>query len=122
MKDYKDYEKVNIGASDIASLTVKNNAKSMYFRWIRIDHPLEFQLKFGGDGECFGRFVDGDTEVPKHYELVAELLEVSEIRLVSDDGSEFVRQLTEPSYVEIFRASEATALFKVSKYSKGTWL
>ena len=64
MKNYKDYEKQCIGASDIASLIL---------RGINTNGELELKsLKFGGDGVYWAYVADADTEIPEHYTQVAE--------------------------------------------------
>ena len=63
MKNYKDFEKIYIGGSDIANITVrycsKNDMKIKYFN-----------LKFNEDNEYWAHFVDEPAEIGAHYEKV----------------------------------------------------
>ena len=56
MKNYKNYKKVYIGESDIASLTLRAPTKAHI-------------LKFGSDGCYEAYIVDGKAEIGNHYKL-----------------------------------------------------
>lgn len=60
MKNYKDFAKKYIGASDIASLTVRSGSTVA-------------ALDFGQDNEYQAYIVEGDTAIPDHYHLVLDL-------------------------------------------------
>lgn len=63
MKNYKDFEKVSLGSSDIASLTMRFCSSK----------KAEFgDLKFGQDSSYSAYFVNEEIDIPEHYELVAE--------------------------------------------------
>lgn len=56
MKMYKDFPKVYIGESDIASLTLRT--------------PVDAHvLKFGSDGYYKAYIVNGEAEIGNHYKL-----------------------------------------------------
>lgn len=55
MKNYKDYEKVNIGCSDMAALILCSPAKLQY-------------LNMGMDGCYQAYLLDEEAEIPSHYE------------------------------------------------------
>ncbi len=59
MKSYKSFNKAFIGASDIASLTVRSCGKVAV-------------LNFGSDGSYHAYIVKGEAEIGTHYELVFE--------------------------------------------------
>lgn len=59
MKNYKDYQKVSIGSSDIASLVLVGISES--------NLKAEF-LHFAGDGEYQAYIVDNEAEIGAHYE------------------------------------------------------
>nr|DAY64150.1 MAG TPA: hypothetical protein [Caudoviricetes sp.] len=60
MKNYKDFAKMYIGESDIASLTVRSGSTVA-------------ALDFGQDNEYQAYIVDGNTAIPDHYHLVLDL-------------------------------------------------
>lgn len=59
-KSYKDFEKVYIGSSDIASLI----ARFCYAKTAKI-------IEFGGDDDYHAYFVNQKIKMPKYYKLVA---------------------------------------------------
>ena len=62
MKSYRDYDRVYIGSSDIASLTIvapRDNGD-----------PLAKSLDFGIDSNYFAYLVDGEAKIGDHYKLV----------------------------------------------------
>lgn len=59
MKSYKEYEKRNIGASDIASLILSSPEKVEY-------------INFGEDGLYSAYIVDEKAEIGSHYKKVFE--------------------------------------------------
>lgn len=56
MKDHHSYNKVFIGASDMASLTVRTPDQVAI-------------LNFGEDGDYRAYIVDSECEIPEHYKL-----------------------------------------------------
>lgn len=90
MKNYKDYFKQFIGESDIACLTVRACGDVG-------------TIEFGEDGAYHARIVDGDTEIPAHYERV---FETGEPWLwIYDDGGR-VASLTNKNGFGIYRAGD----------------
>lgn len=63
MKNYKDFEKVFIGDSDVAALIVAGNVAGEGLK--------THILKFGGDGAYYAYIIDEQCEIPAHYEKVA---------------------------------------------------
>ena len=63
MKTYKDYQKWNIGSSDIASLLLlgcnENGAEPML-------------LTFGSDGDYSAYIIPDNVDIGEHYKKVAE--------------------------------------------------
>lgn len=54
MKDHREYKKIPLGESDIASLLLR--------------HPAGCEmLDFGEDGSYSAYLVDDDCEIPEHY-------------------------------------------------------
>lgn len=60
MKNYKEFETIELGESDIASVTVRvpNDA---------------FTLNFGKDGSYKAYYVLGEAEIGEHYKLIKEV-------------------------------------------------
>lgn len=65
MKNYKDYPKVYLGMSDIASLTLTGGSAL---------GDVSVPLYLGGDGDYYGRICDTDIEIPSHYKRHIVLL------------------------------------------------
>ena len=62
MKNYKEYNKINLGMSDIALLTLRycdNKGKIKYFN-----------LTFGKDGVYNAYLIDSNCEIPFYYKKV----------------------------------------------------
>lgn len=74
MKSYREYEKHSIGASDIASLTVRTPG-------------CAFELNFGEDGSYMAYIVDEDATIGDHYKLVKECS--CWIWIYDDDGMSY---------------------------------
>lgn len=74
MKTYKDFEKKNIGESDIASLTVRSGMNVGV-------------LNFGKDGAYQAYLVKGEAEIGEHYNLTFEGKRW--IRIYDDFGKSF---------------------------------
>ena len=65
MKSYKDFNKISIGASDIASLVVVMPRERGNLEWASTLH-------FGGDGDYRAYYCWGDdVTIGEHYKLVA---------------------------------------------------
>lgn len=59
--DYHEYERLFIGASDIAALTLVGIT----------EQGLEAKvLDFGEDGSYYAYVIDDDLEIPNHYKLI----------------------------------------------------
>lgn len=90
MKKYKEYSKQFIGASDIASLTVR-----------ACDDVGT--IEFGEDGAYYAYIVDDDVEIPDYYKKV---FETSEPWLwIYDDGVKVIEIQNEYGFV-IYRAGD----------------
>lgn len=90
MKNYKDYFKLFIGASDISCLTVRACGDVG-------------TIEFGEDGAYYARLVDGDTEIPAHY---ARVFETGEPWLWIYDDNGRVASLTNKNGFAIYRAGD----------------
>lgn len=64
MKNHHEYEKIPLGSSDIASLTIRTCKPS------GAAHVIE--LPFGEDGGYAAYLVDEDAEIGTHYSLVCQ--------------------------------------------------
>ena len=60
-KSYKDYKKVFIGDSDIATLIVAGMKPN--------EGVTADTLCFGADGSYYAYIVDSEAEIPSHYKL-----------------------------------------------------
>ena len=94
MKSYKDFEKMYIGESDIASLTMVGFAP---------EQGLTAQLlHFGGDNAYSAYIVDEpDVEIGAHYSLVSSF--DSWLKIYDDMGLVFERCSDK---IEVYRAGE----------------
>lgn len=93
MKNYKDFMREFIGESDIASLVMvgfKDN----------IGATTEL-LRFGKDSSYYAYVCEGEVEIGKHYELVAEFNSWLKIY----DDTELVREFNGRT-IRIYRAGE----------------
>ena len=59
MKNYKEFERIYLGSSDVASLTLRAP-------------NLSHVMNFGEDGAYFAYFVEGEAEIGEHYRLEFE--------------------------------------------------
>lgn len=92
-KSYKEFEKENIGASDIASLILVGPGES----------GLQLkELAFGEDGAYDAYMVDGeDVEIGSHYKEVFEFK--NWLKIYDDDGLVY---RTNAERIKIYRAGE----------------
>lgn len=68
MKSYKDFEKIYIGGSDIASLVLEG-CRTLE-DGTELGAVVEF-LKFGGDGGYWAYYVNEPCEIGEHYKKVS---------------------------------------------------
>ena len=96
MKPYKSYARRSIGASDIASLTIRGASLD----------PMA--LNFGEDGSYSAYIVDGEAEIGAHYELVA----TTKIWLwVFDDEGD--REEFRAETINVYRAGEMGCIIQL---------
>lgn len=95
MKNYHDYQKINLGMSDIASLTLRMPCKAEC-------------LNFGGDGDYSAYLVDGDAEIPEYYK---EKFSTEGWLKIFDDNS--LTQKISGRIIKIFRAGEYGCIIQV---------
>lgn len=96
-KNYKDFEKIFIGESDISQLTLR------YFN--NIDKKVELDsLHFGEDGDYNAYLIqdEEDVEIPEHYHLVFDK-QVSWIDIIDDMG---IIAFDCPANIKIYRAGD----------------
>lgn len=91
MKNYKEFQKIHIGSSGIASLTLRSCGNVA---------PLDF----GEDGsysayECFG-----DVAIGEHYEKVFS--GESWLKIFDDDMLRYDKRGGEYKHIDIYRAGE----------------
>ena len=77
MKNYKNFDKISIGTSDIASLTVVTPREDGNLN-------LASSLHFGADGSYSAYLCAGDVEIGEHYRLVTTGCEW--LKIYDDDG------------------------------------
>ena len=63
MQNYKEHNKISLGSSDIARITVRYMAEGE-------KDVSYYTLHFGSDDEYSAYYIDGDCEIPSHYEKV----------------------------------------------------
>lgn len=101
MKNYKEYEKVCFGESDIATLIFVGFSDD----GLKI-HPVHF----GGDDAYFGRIVDEDTDIPEHYSLEAEF---TNWLTVYDDDTATIK--LHGDVIKVYTAGEYGVMIQVIK-------
>ena len=92
MANYKDFKKVYLGFSDIASLIIR-------------DAEGVTEIKFGTDGayeayECFGN----DVQIGEHYELVHKAK--GWLKIYDDDECTYTRYYKNYRNCDIYRAGD----------------
>lgn len=100
MKNYKNYEKSFIGASDIASLILVGCGENGL---------LLHDLHFGSDG-CYDAYIvdSEDVEAGEHYKKVATFKDWLKIY---DDSS--LVKCFEADKIEVYRAAEMGCIIKL---------
>lgn len=101
MKNYKDYEKKFIGASDIAALILVGCGES----GLKTSH-----LDFGTDGRYSAYIVDQDAQIAEHYKKVDSF--TSWLKIYDDEELTFAAYGKE---IDIYRAAEMGCIIKVIK-------
>ena len=94
MKNYKEFEKMYIGASDRAYLTVKNLDENK-------NQVAEDKLYFGEDGEYSAYITYGDVSIGDHYKMMHKYS--VEIVIADDERNMFVASADS---IEIYQAGE----------------
>ena len=93
-KNYKDFEKIFIGESDIAQLTLR------YFNDDAKEVELDI-LHFGEDGAYNAYLIqDEEVEIPNHYQLVFDK-QISWMDIIDDTG---IIAFDCPANIKIYRA------------------
>lgn len=115
MKNYKEFEKEFIGASDGASLILRgspNREKLNYETWER--ESLKY-LHFGADGVYNAYIVNGkDVEIGKHYEKVVSFKEW--LKIYDDDG--LTKHFRLHGTIDIYRAGEFGCIIHLKEKEK----
>ncbi len=103
MRDYHDYERIYLGYSDIASLTIVGP------RDFKDDQmgSLAESLYFGIDGDYYAYIVDGDAEIGGHYKLV----QTCEVWMKVYDDEGLVKTFRAPK-INIYRAGDAGCIIQ----------
>lgn len=101
MKNYKDYEKKFIGASDIATLVAvgccENGLKTG-------------MIHFGSDGSYSAYIVDQDAEIAEHYKKVDSFTDW--LKIYDDESMVFYVHGKE---INIYRAAEMGCIIQAIK-------
>ena len=99
MKSYREYERVYIGSSDIATLTVVA---------LREDgEPLAQTLDFDIDSNYFAYLVDGEAKIGDHYKLV----QCCKFWMKVFDDQELTLDLHSPT-IKVYRAGECGCIIQ----------
>ena len=114
MKTYKEYKRMTLGYSDIATL--------MLVGFKDEDIASEF-LHFGSDGNYSAYVVPEDTEIPEHYKKVAEFSHW--LRIYDDDSKVADFKADE---IRLFRAGDFGLIIQIigpgydsAECIKGQW-
>ena len=100
MKNYKEYNREVIGASDIATLIMAGykNDKGLCLE----------KLNFGEDNEYKAYIVDKDAEIGSHYSLVAEFN--SWMKIYDDDSLSYK---CKADTIKVYRACEMGCIIQL---------
>ena len=102
MKNYKEFMKWHIGTSDIAALVMVG---------FKNDIGATTQLlEFGKDDSYYAYVCEGEVEIGKHYELVAEY----QCWLKIYDDTELVRKFNGKT-IRVYRAGEVGCVINILK-------
>lgn len=107
MKSYKDFEKIYIGYSDVAALTIQVCGD---------DGISAFPIFFGSDGGYSAYFVDAPAEIGGHYKLIKTVEFCSWFKVFDDEGKTFYHRLdwkTHQNVLKIWRAGEYGIIFQL---------
>ena len=99
MKNYREYDKVYIGSSDIASLTIvapRDNGD-----------PLAQTLDFGIDADYFAYIVDSNAYIGDHYKLV----QCCKYWMKVFDDQELTLDLHAPT-IKVYRAGDCGCIIQ----------
>lgn len=94
MKNYKEFNQIALGTSDIASITVRT--------------PMDaFVVHFGKDSDYYAYLIEGEAEIGGHYTLVKEC-DACWMRVFDDNKLTFESKNYYGTYntLRIFRAGE----------------
>ena len=111
MKTYKEYGKITLGYSDIASLTLVG---------IKGKKELTSEiLQFGSDGNYSAYIVPENTEIPEHYKEISAFTDW--LRIYDDDSK--VADLSADE-IKIFRAGNFGMIIQIinPKYDTAEWV
>ena len=111
MKTYKEYGKITLGYSDIASLTLAG---------IKEKKELTSEiLQFGSDGNYSAYIVPENTEIPEHYKEISAFTDW--LRIYDDDSK--VADLSADE-IKIFRAGNFGLIIQIinPKYDTAEWV
>ena len=102
-KTYKDFERINIGASDIASLTIRAGTEVK-------------SLNFGTDGSYYAYIVTEPAEIGAHYTRVASF-NSPWIKIYDDEGKTFDKYVDGTQTINVYRAGNVAAIIEFCKYA-----
>lgn len=102
-KTYKDFERINIGASDIASLTIRAGTEVK-------------SLNFGTDGSYYAYIVTDPAQIGAHYTRVASF-NSSWIKIYDDEGKTFEKHVDGTKTINVYRAGNVAAIIEFCKYA-----
>ena len=100
MKNYKEYDRELIGASDIATLILAGHRDN-------IGLCLE-KLNFGEDNEYKAYIVDEDAEIGSHYKLIAEFN--CWLKIYDDDSLSYK---CKADTIKVYRAGEMGCIIQL---------
>ena len=105
MKNYKDYQLIGFGMSDIASLVL------VYFD--NVDYEVQSKiLHMGSDGAYRGRIVYNDVEIPRHYTKQLSI-NASWVKIYDDDSLVWIGK--GDAIYEFYTAGERTLLINIKR-------
>ena len=99
MKSYKEYERVYIGSSDIASLTVVGPRN----QGVSLAKSLDFNI----DSNYFAYLVDGEANIGDHYKLV----QCCKYWMNVFDDQELTLKLSAPT-IKVYRAGDCGCIIQ----------
>lgn len=95
MKNYRDFDKVHMGETDIATIllsyTINGTEKT-------------FEIATGEDSRFSAYYIEGEAEIGSHYNLIFEAECVNKASFSDEDGENSKFEYDEEKTIRLYRA------------------